>query len=113
MSKLMSKPISLLLLTCVATGSAAAADLGYTPRGQYASGRHVVEIVDASTFGVAFIINGHINGHRFAPVSGACSGWTAGDGVTLLSGEWHGYCAGAVFRNTTRRRTCATLCNTW
>jgi len=109
MSKLMSKPISLLLLTWVATGSAAAADLGYTPRGQYAPGRHVVEIVDASTFGVAFIINGH----RFAPVSGACSGWVAGDGVTLLSGEWHGYCAEAVFRNTTRRRTCETLCNTW
>ena len=105
----MSKLISLLLLTCVANGSAAAADLGYTPRSPGGSGWHVVEIVDASTFGVAFIINGH----RFTPVSGACSGWTAGDGVTLLSGEWHGYCANAVFRNTTRRRTCETLCNSW
>jgi gentisate 1,2-dioxygenase len=67
-----------------------------------------VEVVDVSSIAVRFIINGH----HFTPVSGACSGWTAGDGVSLLSGEWHGYCANAVFRNTTRGRTCETSCNT-
>ena len=105
----MSKLMSLLLLACVANGSAAAADLGYPSRARFAADRHVVEIVDASSFGVRFIINGH----PFTPVSGACSGWTAGDGVSLISGEWHGYCAQAVIRNTTRGRTCETLCNTW
>lgn len=105
----MSKLISLFLLISVGNGAAAAADLGYASRSRHAFDRHVVEIVDASSFGVRFIINGH----AFTPVGGACSGWAAGDGVSLLSGEWHGYCSEAVIRNTTRRRTCETLCNTW
>jgi hypothetical protein len=106
----MSKLISLLLLICVGTsaGSGWAAAADQTPRG-YVRSRHVVEIVDASSFGVRFIINGH----PFTPVSGACSGWAAGDGVSLISGDWHGYCADAVFRNTKRGRTCEALCNTW
>lgn len=108
----MSKLIALFLLTCVGTsvgsGWAAGADLGQAPR-RYVPSRHVVEIVDASSFGVRFIINGH----PFTPVSGACSGWAAGDRVSLISGEWHGYCADAVFRNTRRGRTCEALCNTW
>jgi hypothetical protein len=95
----MSKLISLPLLVCVGTsaGSGWAAAADQTPRGY------------APSFGVRFIINGH----PFTPVSGACSGWAAGDGVSLISGEWHGYCADAVFRNTKRGRTCETLCNTW
>jgi hypothetical protein len=103
MSKLpMSKLISLLLLSCLASGPAPAAT-------RHAQTQHVVEVVDASSIAVRFIINGH----AFTPVGGACSGWTAGDGVSLISGEWHGYCANAVLHNTTRGRTCETRCNSW
>lgn len=109
----MSKLTLLLLLTLFASEPAAAAELdGAAPvrhRFALARERHVLEVVDASAFGVRFIINGH----AFAVPSGTCPGWVAGDRVSLVAGEWHGYCATAVFHNATRGRSCDTWCNAW
>jgi hypothetical protein len=114
MSRLMSRPIALLLSSCLASGAAAAAggELA-SPFGQaysVAPERHVVEIVKVSGNGSLRFV---INGHAFTAASGACGGWTTGDRVSLTAGEWHGYCATAVFRNVTRRRSCEVLCNGW
>jgi hypothetical protein len=109
----MLKLTLLLLLTCLASEPAASAELDVaTPvRHTFAlpRERHVLEVVGVSAYGVRFIINGH----AFAVANGACSGWVAGDRVSLVAGEWHGYCATAVFHNATRRRDCETWCNTW
>jgi hypothetical protein len=67
--------------------------------------RHVVEVVQPPYSG-----NFIINGIRFTGVSPACFGWTAGDRITLVAGDWHGHCLTAVFYNFRRHSTCETLC---
>ena len=47
-----------------------------------------------------------INGICFTGVSPACFGWTAGDRITLVAGDWHGHCLTAVFYNFRRHSTC-------
>ena len=71
--------------------------------------RHVLEMVNFSSFGLRFLINGHY--FRADPL--ACPGWVAGDRVTLVAGEWHAYCATAVFHDVTRHRTCRLECDPW
>jgi hypothetical protein len=114
----MSKLTVLLLLSFGAIGPAAAAEGELTTPTEQASAayrhsgrlseRHVVEVIKVSGTGsVRFVIGGH----AFTAASGACGGWTAGDRVALSSGEWHGYCDTAVFRNLTRGRSCGVWCN--
>jgi hypothetical protein len=67
--------------------------------------RHVIEVVHPP-YGGSFVINGAY----FSAKTAACLGWTAGDRVTLLAGDWHGQCVDAVFRNVARRRTCEMWC---
>jgi hypothetical protein len=71
--------------------------------------RHVLEKVDFSSFGLRFLINGHY--FRASPSD--CPGWVAGDRVTLLAGEWHGYCVTAVIHDLTRDRSCRVSCDPW
>jgi hypothetical protein len=71
--------------------------------------RHVLEVVNFSSFGLRFLINGHY--FRANPLE--CPGWVAGDRVTLLEGEWHGYCATAVLYDLTRHRSCRVACDPW
>src|SRR5436190_18800964 len=68
----------------------------YLPRA-----RHVVEVVQPPWSG-SFIINGaHFTG--FSP---ACFSWAAGERITLIAGDWNGYCSTAVFYNFRRHSTC-------
>jgi hypothetical protein len=67
--------------------------------------RHVIEVVQPPYSG-AFIINGA----RFTAASPACLGWNAGERITLLAGDWHGRCVGAVFHNVTRHSNCQMWC---
>jgi hypothetical protein len=71
--------------------------------------RHVLEVVNFGNFGLRFLINGHY--FRASPSD--CPGWAAGDHVTLLTGEWHGYCVTAVFHDLTRARSCRVSCDPW
>jgi len=97
---------------------AIAAELGepaparsYVPQYHFAlpPERHVLEVVNFSSFGLRFLINGHY----FRANPWECPGWIAGDRVTLVAGEWHGYCATAVFHDLTRHRTCRMECDPW
>src|ERR1700730_1263258 len=63
--------------------------------------RHVIELVRPPYSG-SFIINGA----NFTAKSAACSGWRAGERITLLAGDWHGRCVDAVFHNLARRSAC-------
>lgn len=67
---------------------------------------HIIEVAIHPPGSRAFIINGA----HFAAKSDACLGWEAGDRIALVSGEWHGYCTSAVFRNLSRGRTCEMWC---
>jgi hypothetical protein len=67
--------------------------------------RHVIEIV-SPPYSANFIINGA----RFTGMSRACYGWTAGEPIRLISGDWNARCASAVFYNYTRRNRCQMLC---
>ena len=72
----------------------------YLPRA-----RHVVEVVQPP-WSANFIINGtHFTG--FTP---ACFSWAAGERITLIAGDWHGYCSTAVFYNFRRHSTCHMWC---
>ena len=97
---------------------AIAAELGepaparsYVPQYHFAlpPERHVLEVVNFSSFGLRFLINGHY----FSANPLECPGWVAGDHVTLVAGDWHGYCATAVFHDLTRHRTCRMACDSW
>jgi hypothetical protein len=67
--------------------------------------RHVVEGV-RPPWSNRFLINGRY----FAATSPACASWLPGDRITLLAGDWHGYCEYAVFRNLRRGGTCTMAC---
>jgi hypothetical protein len=67
--------------------------------------RHVIELVRPPNSG-SFIVNG-VN---FTAKSVACSGWTAGERITLLAGDWHGRCVDALFHNAARHRACQVWC---
>jgi hypothetical protein len=67
--------------------------------------RHVIEIV-SPPYSANFVINGA----RFTGMSPACYGWTAGEPIRLISGDWNARCASAVFYNYTRRNRCQMLC---
>jgi hypothetical protein len=67
--------------------------------------RHVIEVVRPPYSG-SFIINGA----AFTAKGPVCWNWTAGERVTLIAGEWHGWCTSAVFYNLTRRRSCDMWC---
>jgi len=104
-----------LIFAGMLCGPAISAELGepraYVPRYHFRlpPERHVLEVVNFSSFGLKFLINGHY----FSANPWECPGWVAGDHVTLLAGEWHGYCAVAVFHDVTRHRTCRMACNPW
>jgi hypothetical protein len=68
--------------------------------------RHVIEVVKPPGSG-RFVINGHY----FA--SPACPHWTAGDRITLVAGDWNGYCETATFRNLRRGGICTMSCSGW
>jgi hypothetical protein len=111
--------ITSFLFACLLCGPAVAAELGegapapqsYVPQYQYRlpPARHVLEVVNFSSFGLRFLINGHY----FLADPLKCPGWVAGDRVAMLSGEWHGYCSVAVFSNLTQHRTCQVSCDSW
>jgi hypothetical protein len=77
----------------------------------------VIEVVKPPYSG-SFIINGTnfgsfiINGTNFAARSPACLSWVAGERITLLAGDWHGYCVSATFYNVTRHQACQMWCGT-
>jgi len=65
--------------------------------------RHVIEGVRWPGSGVFLI-----NGRYFA--SPACPHWAAGERITLIAGDWHGYCETATFYNFRRRAACTMWC---
>jgi len=67
--------------------------------------RHSIELVRPPYSG-----NFIINRAHFTAETAACLGWTAGDQIVLRSGDWHGYCAEAVFYNVSRHSSCAMWC---
>jgi hypothetical protein len=67
--------------------------------------RHVIELVRPPYSG-SFIINNA----TFTAKSAPCSDWTAGERITLLAGDWHGFCVDAVFYNAARHRACQMWC---
>jgi hypothetical protein len=67
--------------------------------------RHVIEGVRPPGSNIFLI-----NGRYFAAASPACAYWLPGDRITLLAGDWHGYCDIAVFRNLRRGGTCTMWC---
>jgi hypothetical protein len=108
--------ITSFLSACLLCGPAVSAELGvlapspgsYVTQYHFRSPpeQHVLEVVNFSSFGLQFLINGHY----FLANPLNCPGWVAGDRVTMLSGEWHGYCAFGIFSNLTRHRTCQVSC---
>jgi hypothetical protein len=112
-----SKWITSFIFAAMLCGTAVSAELDETasaphvPRYRYAlpPERHVLEMANFSSFGLRFLTNGHY--FRASPLD--CPGWVAGDRVTLLAGEGHGYCATAVLRDLTRHRSCQVSCNPW
>jgi len=102
------------ILAGMLCGPAAAAELGDAtpaPRAYHYGGlppeRHVLEVVNFSSFGLRFLINGHY----FSANPLECPGWVAGDRLRLVAGEWHGYCATAVFYDVTQHRSCRVSCD--
>src|SRR5580704_14328234 len=111
----MSRTTAIFLLANLVGNPALSAELGELRPNHYApyhheaiaraSERHVIEVVKPPYSG-AFIINGT----NFAARSPVCLSWTAGDRITLLAGDWHGYCVGATFYNVTRHQACQMWC---
>jgi hypothetical protein len=106
----MSKSIFVFVLAILACRPALSADLSAlsTERGRHVllrPERLVIEVVRPPYSG-SFIINGA----NFTAKSAACSGWTAGDRITLLAGDWHGRCVDAVFHNVARHGACQMWC---
>ena len=111
----MSKSVLVVLLAMSACGSALAAELNEPAASHYgraehhrivlAPERHVIELVRPPYSG-----NFIINRAHFTAATPACMGWTAGDQIVLQSGDWHGYCVGAVFYNVSRHSSCAMWC---
>jgi hypothetical protein len=104
MSKsMMSKSILVCALASLACGPALAAEhhrhMVLRPE------RHAIEVVHPPYSG-SFIINGT----NFTGRSAACWGWTAGDRITLLAGDWHGRCIDAVLYNVARHNSCQVWC---
>jgi hypothetical protein len=100
---MMSKSIFVLALAIMAGRPAFAAE--YNRHMALRPERHAIEVVHPPYSG-AFIINGA----NFTGRSAACWGWTAGDRVTLLAGDWHGSCIDAVFYNVKRHDACQVWC---
>jgi hypothetical protein len=98
----MSKWILVLLLAISACGPALSAE---RYRSMLRGERHVVEVVRPPYSG-SYIINGA----RFTAESAACTGWNAGERITLSAGDWHGRCVDAVFYNVARHRACRMWC---
>jgi hypothetical protein len=67
--------------------------------------RHVIEVVQPPWSG-----NFIINGTHFTGQGRACMRWAAGERIRLVSGDWHGQCAMAVFYNYRRRNRCEASC---
>jgi hypothetical protein len=108
----MAKSIFVLALAIVTCGPALSAELGLegphtvqTTRHRLPPERHVIEVVRPPYSG-AYIINGT----PFTAASAACADWNAGERITLLAGDWHGRCVGAVFYNVARHRSCQMWC---
>ena len=51
-----------------------------------------------------------LNGTWFSGIDACALGWTAGDRIKLLAGDWHGNCQTALFYNASRHRTCELAC---
>jgi len=105
----MSKSIFVFALAILACRPALSADQGppisQTARPMLPPERHVIELARPPYSG-AYIINGT----RFTATSAACADWNAGDRITLLAGDWHGRCIGAVFYNVARHSACQMWC---
>jgi hypothetical protein len=106
----MSKSIFVFVLAILACGPAHSADRSalsaeHGRRMVQRPERHVIELVRPPYSG-SYIINGA----NFTAKSAACSGWTAGDRITLLAGDRHGRCVDAVFHNVARHGACQMWC---
>jgi len=109
----MFKGISAFALGALLCGSAFADGMEYQPRRPYQrfylpAERHVIEVVQPPYSG-----NFIINGTRFVGRTRTCQRWIAGERIRLVSGDWHGRCADAVFYNTVRKNTCRASCGGW
>jgi hypothetical protein len=91
--------VVLVLLACHPALSAARARHVLPPE------RHAIEVARPHYSGTYII-----NGAHFTATLAACSGWNAGERVTLLAGDWHGRCVDAVFHNVARHRNCQMWC---
>jgi hypothetical protein len=67
--------------------------------------RHVIEQV-RNGISTDFVMNGT----WFSGIDDCALGWTAGDRISLLDGDWHGNCESASFYNASRRLTCELAC---
>ena len=100
----MSKAIFVVVLAMLACQPAFAAE--HHRHGGLPAERHVIESVRPPYSG-SYIINGA----HFTAKSGVCTGWTAGDRITLSAGDWQGRCVDAVFRNAARHGSCQMWCS--
>lgn len=100
--------IGAVALACVSFGQAIADESGAVrQRGAVVvPEHHVIEVSVDSPLPRRFIINGHV----FTARSDTCLGWHAGHRVSMVSGDWHGWCYSAVFHNRTLRRDCEMYC---
>jgi len=109
----MRKSIAAVGLAMLSAGPALADGMTYPGYRHYhrhylPRARHVVEVVQPPYSGV-FIINGV----RFTGFTSSCLRWAAGERISLIAGDWHGFCTTAVFYNHFRRSTCQTWCPGW
>jgi hypothetical protein len=115
MHKTILETVLMVVLAAATCEPAFAADLGEGAPVRYRHAerhgivlppeRHAIELVRPPYSG-----NFIINRAHFTAETTACLGWTAGDQIVLRAGDWHGYCAEAVFYNVSRHSSCAMWC---
>jgi hypothetical protein len=101
--------VGALALACVWGGAATAADQDVpTPYGAalVPAEHHIIEVAIHPPGSRQFIINGG----RYTAYGNACLGWEAGNRISLVEGNWHGWCRSVVFYNHTLRQSCEMSC---
>ena len=112
----MSKALLALGLVILLSGTAPAAEMSISNTSAIRTKHRVVRfskvlpehVVEVSIHppGQRYIINGAY----WTGTSPACFGWAPKQRVSMIAGEWHGYCSTAIIRNVTLGRTCEFVC---